>query len=182
MRTIARSSLWAIVGISLAACTSIKVESDFDASADFSRYKTFNFISERPLIAAVNEPISPLLPGRLVNAARSELTRKGYRFVANREQADFVVSFTLGGREKIRVDSYPSSYRTPWVWGAPYHTEVNVRNYTEGTLSIDIFEVRKRSPVWHGWAVKNISAEDRRNPTPVVNELVSLILAKFPPS
>lgn len=169
--------------LALAACTSVQVQSDFDVSANFAGYKTFSFISDTPLIAAVTEPISPLLPGRLMTATRSELSRKGYRFTENRGQADFVVSFTLGGRDKIRVDSYPSTYHgARWGWGAPYHTEVNVRNYTEGTLAIDIFEVSKRSPVWHGWAVKNISAEDRRNPTPVVNELVSLILAEFPPS
>ena len=170
-----------VLMISLAGCASIQVESDFDRSADFSRYKTFNFISDSPLLAAVNEPINPLLPDRLVSAARTELTRKGYRFIPNREQADFVVSFTLGGRDKIRVDSYPTSYRTRWSWGAPYHTDVNVRQYTEGTLAIDIFDVSRHSPVWHGRAVKNISAADRRNPTPVVNELVGLILAEFPP-
>ena len=166
-----------------AACSSITTESDYRADADFSTYKTFAFISDKPLLMAQTAPVSPLFEGRAMTAARDELTNKGFQFVENREQADFVVSFTLGARDKIRVTNYPSSYRGPggWTWGAPYHNDVDVRNYTEGTLAIDIFDVGERSPVWHGWAVKTISTGDRRNPTPVINEVIKAILADFPP-
>jgi hypothetical protein len=173
-----------LVGSLVGCATPVQVQSDFDVSADFSRYQTFNFISDNPLLVATVEPVSPLLQGRLVDATRRGLTSKGYRYVADREQADFVVSFTLGQRDKIRVDSYPSNYGAPgaWRWGASYHTEVNVRTYTQGTLAIDIFEVKRRSPVWHGWGVKTISSQDRQNPTPLINEVVTSILAEFPPS
>jgi hypothetical protein len=170
--------------VSLAGCaTPVRVQSDFDAAADFSGFQTFNFISDKPLLVATVEPVSPLLQGRLIDATRKALTNKGYRYVADREQADFVVSFTIGQRDKIRVDSYPSSYsRASWQWGAPYHTEVDVTTYTQGTLAIDIFDARKRSPVWHGWGVKTLSSQDRQNPTPLINEAVTAILGEFPPS
>ena len=110
-----------------------------------------------------------------MNAAQAALIAKGFTFVEDRKDADFVVSFTMGARDKIRVNNYPVHYRgpTPWEWGAPYHTEVDVRNYTEGTLAIDIFDVQARSPVWHGWAVRTISTADRRNPTPIINDVVA---------
>ena len=170
--------------VAMGACSSMTVESDFNRDADFASYKTFAFISDNPVLIAGNVPVNPLFEGRAMNAAQAELTRKGFQFVSDRETADFVVSFTLGARDKIRVTNYPSSYHGParWQWGAPYYSEVDVRNYTEGTLAIDIFDVRQRGPVWHGWAVKTISDADRRNPTPVINEVVSAILANFPPS
>ncbi|MAJ50769.1 MAG: hypothetical protein CMB82_04030 [Flammeovirgaceae bacterium] len=121
----------------LSACSSMTVESDFNAGTDFSRYKAFAFISDTPLLQTQTAPISPLFEGRAMRAAQGALSAKGYEFVHDRANADFVVSFTFGGRHELRVINYPSQYRGPatWSWGAPYHTEVGVRNYTEGTLA-----------------------------------------------
>ena len=114
-----------------AACSSISTQSDFDAGTDFSNYKTFAFISDSPLIVAQAEPVNPLFEGRVMTATRNELTNKGFQFVENRDQADFVISFTMGSRDKIRVNSYPSTYRGGpggWGWGAPYYnTDVDVQ-------------------------------------------------------
>jgi len=48
-------------------------------------------------------------------------------------------------------------------------------------LSIDMFDVQRRQPLWHGWAVKPISNADRANPSPVIKEVIETILAQFPP-
>jgi hypothetical protein len=162
----------------------IPVHSDFDNSADFSNYRTFSFISDKPLMVANIAATNPMLEGRLVEATKEELAVKGFRYVRNRTAADFVVSFTLGARDKIRVNSYPTNYRGGYYggWATPYHNEVDVRNYTEGTIAIDLFDVAKKSPVWHGWAIKSITAQDRANPAPLVKEIVSSIMAQFPPN
>ncbi len=159
--------------------TSINVQSDFNQSADFSSYRSFSFISDKPLLEAVIG-VSPLLEGLLIKAARNELTSKGYRFAADSETADFVVSFTMSARDKIKITSYPAKYRSPRRRETSYYNDVDVRNYIEGTLAIVIFDVERRSPVWHGWAMKTISAQDRRNPTPVIDKVVAAILAEFP--
>jgi hypothetical protein len=185
MRANTKFLAFAIVLGLAAGCSSFAVNSDFDQSANFADYQTFNFISDKPLLVADIAGASPLLPGRLMKAARKELTAKGFRFVDDRASADFVISFTLGARDKIRVTSYPTTYRRgAYVggWGAPYYNEVDVRNYTEGTLSIDLFDVQTRKPVWHGWAVKSITSADRENPEPLINEIVEAILAEFPPT
>ena len=169
--------------LALCACTSLTVESDFNAVTDFSSYKSFAFISDTPLLTAQKAQISSLFEGRVMRAVEDALAAKGYEFVDNRMNADFAVSFSMGARDALRVTSYPTQYRgtAVWTWGATYHTEVDVRNYTEGTLAIDIFDVESREPVWHGWAVKTISSADRRNPTPVINDVVEAILEDFPP-
>ncbi|MGI9327503.1 MAG: DUF4136 domain-containing protein [Pseudomonadales bacterium] len=165
----------------LIGCASpIKAQSDFDPNANFGAYRAYSWISEHPLkLGAPNA--SPLFESRAMRAISRELDAKGYRFEPDPNNADFVVSFFLGARDKTRVTSYPSAYRGSWGWGAPYHQNVDVRNYTEGTLSIDLFDVRSHQPVWHGWAVKTISGSDQANPTPVINEIIATILAKFPP-
>ena len=173
-----------IMALGAVGCSSLDVHSDFNESFDFSTYQSFGFISDKPLLFAETAPVNPLFEGRLLRATRDALESKGYRFVDDREQADFVVSFTIGARDKIKVTSYPTTYRgysRRLGWGGAYYNEVDVRNYTEGTLAIDLFDVQQRSPVWHGWAVKTISARDRSNPTQAINEAVTAILADFPP-
>lgn len=178
-----RSVCIVITAILLSGCSTLAVDSDYNEAVDFSTYRTFSFISDNPLLKSETAPISPLFEGRVMTATRNELTKKGYEFIEDRENADFVVSFTLGAREKIQVNNYPASYRGPggWAWGAPYYTEVDVRDYLEGTLAIDVFDVAQKSPVWHGRAVKTISDKDRRNPTSATNNAVAAILAEFPP-
>jgi len=182
-RNIRLSALLVTSVICLGGCASaIDVRTDYFPEAKFATYRTFSFMPERSLRVAATAPVSPLLEGRLISAATATLTSNGYRRVDDPNQADFVVSFTLGARDKIRVNSYPTSYRGSWAWGGPQLHEVDVRNYTEGTLAIDIFDVATHQPVWFGSASKTISNADRANPTPLINEVVGAILGKFPPT
>ena len=174
--------LVAATGLLVGCATTFDVTTDHNPGAPFAAYKTFAYMPGQTLIVASADAVSPLLAGRLMDAATTVLVAQGFRRHSDPEQADFVMSFTLGARDQIRIDSYPATYRGTWRWGARYYQEVDVRTYTEGTLAIDVFDVRSRQPVWHGRTSKTITSSDRKNPTPVINEIVSAILAEFPPS
>ena len=173
------------------ACTgkSYKTYDDYNPNIDFARYETFAFISDSPMIvASAQGAVSPLLQPRLMNAIRADLSRKGFRYVDNPEQADMVISFTVGSRDQIKVDQYPASYRTSYSryyggygYGAGYATETRVRQYTEGQLAIDIFDVRSKAPAFHGAASTRISSSDRENVEAFLNEIVVETLDGFPP-
>jgi hypothetical protein len=175
----------------VAACSSNPPVVDYDPSANFGAYKDFAFISEHPLMRAPDTPPgSPLLEGRLMRITQSNLEAKGFRLVDDPEAADFTVGFTVGARDKIRVNSYPEPYRPyygGWGWGAPYYggygggSNVDVQQYTEGTLAIDIYDVAEHDPVWHGVATKRITDKMRRNPDESLTEIVTEILQRFPP-
>ena len=76
---------------------------------------------------------SGLAEVRLENAAMNELGKKAYRFVEDPAQADFVVAFTLGAREKLSVTSTPGpDGLAPFVWSAPYYRDIDVHQFTEG--------------------------------------------------
>lgn len=178
-----RLLIWTALGLLMSGCSSLDVQTDFNESFDFSTYQSFSFISDDPLIFAETAPVHPLFEERLLRATRDALELKGYQFVDDREQADFVVSFTLGALDKLQVSS-STTYRgfSPGVGREDrYDEEVDVRNYTEGTLGIDLFDVEMRSPVWHGWATKTISQQDRRNGESVTRDIVAAILFSFPP-
>ena len=102
-----------------------------------------------------------------------------------------LTSFTVGARDEIRVDSYPSmgmgysaGYPSHWRWGASYYccaTETEVRQYTTGMLAVDVFDVAEKRPVWHGVATKTITDADRKRQEETIQAAVDAIVVGFPP-
>jgi hypothetical protein len=175
----------------LGACAApgFKANHDYDDSVNFSSYQTFAWISSNPMkLGATSVPPSAMLQPRIMSSLEKALVAKGYRFAKQPGSADFVVSFTVGSREEIRVDSYPSmggpAYGSRWGWGGNYYgygNETTVRQYTKGMLAVDIFSVAQRRPVWHGYATKKITEDDRDNSTATIDAAVAAIIAGFPP-
>jgi len=179
----------------LAACAStFEATHDHDADHDFSSYQTFAWISKNPMKVSTSvATVNPLLEPRIMSALERALVAKGYKWVAEAKSADFAISFTIGSREEIRVDSYPSmsagvgmGRHGHWGWGGAYYgygaTEVSVRQYTKGMLAVDIFDVKERRPVWHSVATKTINESDRENLDETIKAAVDAIVAGFPPS
>jgi len=169
----------------LTACaTTLPVRTDYDRQADFSRYHTFAWVSDNPLLVPVgaSPEISPMTRQHILNAIETALKSKGYTMAADRKDADFTVAFTVGTRDRIDIDSYPVAYRGGWYWRHSFwYYEVRTWTYQEGTLAIDIFDQASHQPIWHGHTSKRITESDRANPVPIINEAVNAILAKFPP-
>jgi hypothetical protein len=169
----------------LTACaTPMQARSDYDSRNDFSRYQSFAWIAEDPLITprGAAEQVSPLNRRRIVEAIESQLAGKGFRKAADAASADFVLSFTVGARDRIDVQSYPVRYHGYWGWGGTYlGYDADVSTYREGTLAIDIFDAHSNQPVWHGWATKRITERDVENAGQQIPIAVAAILANFPP-
>ncbi len=174
---------WLLV---LAACASpIRTSHDSDPEADFASYGTWAWISEKPLIgptAGVGSAyVSPLDDKRIRRAVESQLAGKGYRST-RLEEADLVVSFTIGREQKVRVDETPGMstvYTRGYGYGSWYGSSpVTVRTYTEGTLALQFFERESQEAVWVGWASKRLSHQDESEE--VLNRAVALILEPFP--
>ncbi|NCF15980.1 MAG: DUF4136 domain-containing protein [Gammaproteobacteria bacterium] len=190
------SIIMAFVSLALAACAStFEATYDSDPAQDFSGYKTWGWISENPMILGSSDRIpNPLLQPKIMQTIEDGLAVKGFTRVDDTETADFAVSFTVGSREEIRVDSYPSTYGAYGMggypgWGGAYYgygygygaTETRVRQTTKGMLGLDIFDVEKRQPVFHAVGTKTISDSDRENIDETIQAAVDSVLAAFPP-
>jgi hypothetical protein len=67
------------------------------------------------------------------------------------------------------------------MWaGALGGKDIDVRQYREGTLAIDVFDVHDRRPVWHGWAQKELTRKEVEQSAAPVHDAVQSVLAKFP--
>ena len=111
------------VAVLLVGCaTGFKATHDHDPANDFTAYKTFTWISEHPMtVGATDRIVSPLLESRIMVTVESALGTKGYSLVPDVESADFALAFTVGSREEIKVDSYPSMTAGHMGYGYPRH-------------------------------------------------------------
>lgn len=185
-RTLIHSKASALMAALLTAivftgCSTLQVGHDFDHSASLSGYHSYNFM-ERERHGTSN----PLVVQRARDAIETELKRKGFVPVAA-EQADFAVDFTIGARDRTEIESLPATYVAyRWWdiqgWWEPYWgSQLDVRQYKEGTLSIDVFDARTHRPVWHGWAKKELTRSDLEHSEAPIRAAVSAVLQAFPP-
>jgi hypothetical protein len=184
-RAAARLAVPGLVLLLAAACaTTLRGRYDFDERADFSRYRSYYWMNDDPVLRPDGHTpeISAMNLRRIVEAIEAELAAKGFAKAETREAADFVVAFNVGTRDRIEFVSYPWPYRYPWDW-YPYAWDypMSARTYTEGTLGIDVFDQQTHAPVWHGWLRKRVFRSDVDNPAPVIREAVAAVLAGFPP-
>jgi uncharacterized protein DUF4136 len=175
----------AIVLLLASACSTLQVGSDYDHAATFQHYKTFTVMQR-----AHHGSSNPLVAVRASDAIKADLQQKGFIEASDPSKADFTVDFTIGAQERTDINTYPEPYMGPaWGWGSmgwwggPYWgTGLDVRQYHEGTLSVDVFDTHTHRPVWHGWAKKELTRKDIENSAEPIRNAVAAVLAKFPPA
>ncbi|MEM1050911.1 MAG: DUF4136 domain-containing protein [Pseudomonadota bacterium] len=167
MRRVRAATLCAALFLA-SACTAGRVASDFDETHSFAGYRTLAWANDEPMTIYGDRKIPPTLAPKITRTIKSELKKKGFMLTENLTEADFAVSFTVGKRDGFRVIRSPDCFsdsRSTWGWGVRYYpiyartlsTLTDVTEYTEGRLAIDVYDVPKRAPVWHGVGVKNLS-------------------------
>ncbi len=160
----------------LISCSSITVNQDYDPAFDFSKLKTFGFI---PISAEAG--IDQLSADKLGNAIKTELLAKGYKLES---PADFGVALMFSSQTKTNIQSYGYGYGYG-AWGRPgmYGTGgVDVTQYEQGTLILDIIDMANQKLVWRGigsGAMSDSPSVETR--TENINNAVNQILAQFPP-
>jgi hypothetical protein len=160
----------------------LHVTTDSDKTADFTQYKTFSFYK----LSDSAQALSELNKERIVKAIRSALANKGY---SESGTPDFVVNAVAIVKHRQSVSSntdyysYGGYYR-PYNWGAGMgvssNTTYNVQNYKDGSLIIDIIDAGKKQLIWQGIGNKDVE-KPLKDPETQIPELISKILADFPP-
>jgi hypothetical protein len=160
----------------LGSCSSIRVNSDYDKSVDFSQYKTYAFHKQ----GIDKVQISEFDKKRILHAIDNELSKKG---MSKSENPDLLINILTKERERIDVDQYNAGWGYGWGYGwNPYlwGGRTYVSSTTEGTLYIDLIDAKKKELVWEGQGVGYLT-EDYDKKESQINEYVSKILEQFPP-
>jgi hypothetical protein len=164
----------------LAACSTLRVQSDWDHSADFSAYHTYAWYDGESLPGDALAK-NPLLRKRVQEAVDEVLLARGGKLVP-KEQADIFVVVHAGTTERMQVTDWGRyGWYDPW-WG-PYGGSVDVSYYEEGTLVIDFVDSKKKELVWRGLGTKVIQQySDPDERMEAIRHVVEKILAQYPPS
>jgi hypothetical protein len=175
----------------LAACANeIRTSHDWDPTVDLSSYEAYAWISEDSLIPPKTGEgdvsfVSPIDDQRIRRAVDAELLSKGYRLAPSPDEADLVVSYGIGREEKIEVyesvghpvGTYPRGHG--YGYGGWYGgSRVRAFRYTEGTLTIELFDRATKQALWIGWGSKRLSDSDDRED--VIQSAILKILEPLP--
>ncbi|MBS0395360.1 MAG: DUF4136 domain-containing protein [Proteobacteria bacterium] len=177
MRVLRRILL--VSALLLAGCATLSTGVDYDRAATFGGYQRFAWLPREHAHTR-----NPLNVERVRAAIRAELEAKGLTFTEELAAADLAVDFTLSSAERTDITTYPVEFRGGWGWGWGYGyfgDQVDVRQYREGTLAIDLFDARAHRPIWHGWAKKPLERRDLTDPGPPLRAAVAAVLAQYPP-
>jgi len=188
----------------LASCSSIRVTADYDPRTSFEGLHSFAWIPIEPELAAdANAVDNPLISARVTEAIERTLVANGYEPVS--EGGDFRVGFAVSVRRALDVRPGPRydydyygayCYDIPYGhfghygrygFGGPYGgrgfgARVDVMEYEESTLMIDIFDPETDELIWRGTARSRLSSDQTPERSIAdINEAVTKILAQFPP-
>lgn len=158
----------------ISACSTIEVHDNYDTSYDFTKLKTYNWIS-------VHDKKHALAVKQLRGELTIQLAAKGFRH--NAANPDFLIALHGGTEDKviIRSGNYGYQYGT-WHGGyyAPGRTEVY--EYKEGTLVLDIIDAKSKEVVFQSTTtkevVRGISMEKRQEN---IKKVIAKAIESFPP-
>ena len=175
-----------LLAIALAGCASSgKLRSDYDRSADFGAYQTYNFMDH-----GGDDEYESLFHQYMVSAITIEMENRGY---VKSDDPDLLVNFNAMIEDKTKVSTRPATpppmyggyygYRggfyDPW-YGYGYGTETHVSQYTEGTFNIDLIDAREKRLVWEAVGIGRITDSTYENLEERVREGVPRFFDQYP--
>ncbi len=177
-----RVHIRAALALLLFGCSSVTVSQDYEIGTDFSRYRTFDWVSaEQPRTGDIRVDNS-LLDARIRNAVEQTLIAKGYRKQTD-SRPDMLVAYHLAIRSRIEGDTFHSGFgygRYPYWGGAGFET--TIQQYDEGMLIIDIGDAAENRLIWRGTGTRRVTEKTTPEKSiRIVNQTVTDILSQFPP-
>ena len=178
---------FALLALLLTGCaTGLEVRSDEDPSANFARYRTFNFFDPMGIEGGYNSPIF----GELFREAITrELTQRGYR---QSDNPDLIVNVTSRTDDKVSMRTYSAPYMSGAYYnrpgGAHYGSAVGVgvgvgtraTKTTEASIFIDLVDFQKQKVSWQGVAVVDVTDKVAQNLRDAVYTSVNKVFEQYP--
>jgi hypothetical protein len=164
-----------VVGLLYGCSSSFKVTTDYDSTVDFTKLNTYNFTDE-----SLELPINEFNRTRVLNAVKEQMSVKGFT-----KSDDSQVLVNLHVRAEIKVEAtantnyYGGSYR--YRYGGGFSTTtVDVNEYVEGTLFIDLIDKSEDLLIWQARCVGTLNA-DTKKMAQNIDDTILKAFYKYPP-
>jgi hypothetical protein len=177
------TKLSALAALALGACSTVTVTTDYDHSAPFGKYKTYSLAP-----AKQGQTLSPVSEAALRDALRTELAARGIS-EATSGKADLAVVRHVFLQDKVSVQQYSDwgyGYHGAWPYGYGYYgmwagaprTYVDVNQYTEGTMILDVVDTHTNKLVFRGTGTAVVGGPESN--AEKIREAVKKMVAALP--
>ena len=156
----------------LGAAFAQQVKTDFDHQANFSQYKTYSWQEIKPA--------NSLWDARIKGAVDAQLAAKGWTQVDNGGDIA-IVAIATTHTEKTLQTLY-DGMGGGWRWrgfGGMGEATTTEQDYKEGTLLVDMYDVKTKQLIWRGSAEDTLSNKAEKNEK-ALNKGVAKMFKKFP--
>ena len=158
------------------SCSDLKITADYDKSADFSKFKTFNIIRYQEG-AVASTSLSMMTVSLLEEAIIEELMNRGYTLS---DDPDIEVYYFVKTKDKTEYKTTSTSVGgyggNPYYYGyhggyGYYNSYTQAVDYTEGSLIIELVNNEVDQLLWQGVAVKSLdeTSSSQRSISQIVN-------------
>ena len=171
-------------------CGGVTVNTDYDADADFSSYKTYSW-HESDLPVIVDDPLAH---ERLIRAIESQLSANGLQKVSS--DADVIVTYHTDEEERMSVNT--TYMGGGWGMGAGWGragmrggmgggmggmgaSTTTVNKFNVGTLVLDMWDAKEHRLVWRGIASDTLSKDAKKN-AKKIDQAAQKLFEKYPPT
>ena len=180
-----------LAGAAIVSCSSTKYTVDFDGSADFSSYSTYQYYG---WAEESNKLINSIDQGRIESAFGVELDKRGLEPV--KENGDLIITLYIITQEKTQKTANTTTtggmgggyygyggyagYGPAYGWGpTSSHTTYSEYDYTVGTLIIDVYDAKDKKLVWESIAKGTIKEKTEGREERIKSTAAKMML-KYP--
>lgn len=161
----------------LSACASgPTIVSNTNPGTDFRAFETYNFI--QPLGTDRSGGVRTPLSTRLIASMEGEMNARG---LTMSDSPDLLIDFAVSSRDRVDVRSTPTNTVHRSHWNRSFSTwptySTTVRQYTEGSLIIDLIDPNSNRLVAEGAATSRISNTDFTQQQ--IDDVVAQVLASI---
>ena len=153
------------------------VQFDYDRSANFNAYKTYQWIDYKPVA-----PGDQLLDQDIKRAVDEQLAGKGLRRVES--GGDLIVGYQAGISQEKAFDSLGAGWGPGRFggWGNLGDTRVTTSTIDIGKLAIGLFDPANKQLVWRGSASRtlNINKDPDKN-YQTLEKAMAKLFRNYPP-
>jgi len=167
-------------------CSAVQVSQDYLPGAKFYDFKTYQWQSEKQKPTGNEKIDNPLLIRRIRTAIDQTLTKMGYKKIKE-GTPDFYVSYTYSLRSKMESRDTGVSFgfgfgSTRRYGGVGINSGQDINQYDQAILLIDLIDPINNDLIWRGNGTRRVAEHYKPEKiTKIINEMVSKILAQFPP-
>ena len=172
--------IWFSMAIAVLSATAslAEVKTDYDRTADFSRYKTYSWGNVHTQ--------NPLFVDRIKAAVTSALATKGWTEVES--GGDVSIMAMEMTQDHQTLNTYYDNFGGGgwgWRWGGGFGDDFGTSTTTEqtykvGTLVVDLFDTSTKKLLWRGSASDTLSDKSDKN-IQKLNSDVKKLFEHFPP-